>query len=150
MHVAGLAADERLIDFNVAADFPARRILHRQPDTVEHEPRGLLRDAKGAVDFPRADAVLAVGDHPHARKPLIQPKRGIFKDGPGLERELPLRVLRLANPTHAGLVEVDAFAAASGAGDAIRPAASHQIVKAVHWDGKELHGFNQGAGVAHG
>ncbi|MGH9139559.1 MAG: hypothetical protein ACRD2I_00300, partial [Vicinamibacterales bacterium] len=41
--VASLAADERLIDFDVATELAGTGILHRQPDAVEHEPRGFLR-----------------------------------------------------------------------------------------------------------
>ena len=78
-----------------------------------------------------ADAVLAVGDHPHGRQPLVQTERRILEDRPGLERELPLRVLGLALPALARLVEVDAVAAAGRARDAVRPAASDQIFQAV-------------------
>src|SRR6266404_7006568 len=46
VHVAGLTADESFIHFDVASEIANRSILDSQPDTVKHEPRGLLSDAK--------------------------------------------------------------------------------------------------------
>src|SRR6266542_5022649 len=66
VHESRFAADERLVYFNLAPNLAAcLLVLHRKANALQHEPRGLLCDADAAVNFPRADAVLAVGDHPH-------------------------------------------------------------------------------------
>ena len=82
-------------------------------------------------------------------KPLVQAERRVLEDGSGLERELPLGMLRLADPTLTGLVEVDAVAAAGRAGDAIRPAPGHKVGQAVLRTGEVLDGFEQRARVVH-
>ena len=46
VHVARLAADVGFVHFHVADSLPPVVVLHRQPNAVQHEPRGLLRDAK--------------------------------------------------------------------------------------------------------
>ncbi len=51
VHVARLAADERFVDFDFAAQLAAGLALHRQANAVKHEPRGLLGDPSGAVNF---------------------------------------------------------------------------------------------------
>src|SRR5437870_2930443 len=57
-------ADVGLIDFDFAADLAEGRGLHREPDAMEHEPRGFLSDPERPCDFVGADAVLGVGDEP--------------------------------------------------------------------------------------
>ena len=71
---------------------------------MQHEPCGLLRDTKAAMDFIATDAVFAVDDKPCGREPLFQGERRIFKDGPGLEREAGPGVVGVALP-HAGVCE---------------------------------------------
>ena len=83
----------------VAAQLAAVLGLKRQTETREHEPRGLLGDAKRAGQFVAADAVLAVGEQPERGKPLLKADGGILKDGSDLERELRLWVLGVALPT---------------------------------------------------
>ena len=82
-------------------DLPAAFVLHGEPDSLEHEPRGFLRHADGSVNLPRADTILAVGNLPDGRQPLIQAERAILEDGTGLERELPARVSGLTDPAYA-------------------------------------------------
>ena len=54
--------------------------LHGKPDSMKHEPCGLLRDAKNAVDFVRTNSVLRAPDQPHGGKPLRQGNRTFFED----------------------------------------------------------------------
>ena len=66
------------------------------PVRVRHEPYSLLRDAKAARDFVTADSVLAVGDQPHCREPLIEADRRILEYGTDLEAKLLFRMLAVA------------------------------------------------------
>jgi hypothetical protein len=87
---------------------------------VKHEPGGLLGDAEITVHLMRRDSVLAVGDKPYRREPLVEPDGGIFEDRADLDRVLLLA--RLALPQSPG-GEVGVFlAAALGTGRAFRPA----------------------------
>jgi hypothetical protein len=71
--------------------FQASAVAH----TLQHEPRGFLRYAKGAMRFVRANAaVFAISGQPHSRQPLFQTNRGIFKDRPDLRGKLLFRVSR--------------------------------------------------------
>src|SRR5579862_134657 len=51
VHVGDFSANEGFVRFDLARQFVSVVIHHRQSDTVEHEPRGLLGDAKIASDF---------------------------------------------------------------------------------------------------
>ena len=46
--------------------------FHCQSESVKHEPSRLLSDPHCAVNLPRANAILAVSQHPHGREPLLQ------------------------------------------------------------------------------
>ena len=87
--------------------------------------------AKGTGDLVAADAILRVGDEPHARQPLIQTKGRVLKDRPRLQRELPLRMAGLAFPAVPRGVEVDRLRPALRARDPIRPTAGNHEFPAV-------------------
>jgi len=109
VHVPGLAADEGFIHFDFGsrpAKFHERAFLQGQPDSLEHEPRGFLRDAEAPVNLVGTDAVLAVHQHPDGRKPLVQAERRVLEDSAGLERKLLLRVPFVALPD-SRLFEID-------------------------------------------
>ena len=72
------------------------RILHRQSDSLKHDPSGLLGNADSTVKFVAGDSVLAVSEHPHCKKPLVQRNCRIFKDSPDLDAELGLGMPSLA------------------------------------------------------
>jgi|ERR1700687_1132377 len=135
VHVSRSPADESFIYFNfatVAADFENRAVLHCKPNTVKHEPRRLLGDAKSAANFIRTDSVLAIRNHPNSDKPLVERERRILKDSPDLGRELPLGMDTLALPLALILEEYNVITSAGGADhDAIRPADFHHKVEAV-------------------
>ena len=76
-----------------------------------------------AVEFIAADAVLAIGEQPDGREPLIEADGRVFKYGPNLERELLLLVVavaaidvRLRQPSQLGCAAIRASR------NAIRPA----------------------------
>ena len=128
VHVTGLPADERLVRFHFAIELePAR--FHRESDAVKQEPRGLLSNADGPMNLPRANAVLRVRNHPHGRQPLVQAERGIFHDRAELHRELFLAALAL--PHAARRNERMLRALATRASDAVRLAKRHNEVVAV-------------------
>src|SRR5581483_3845166 len=124
VHVAGFAADETLIDFDRrairAAEFYDALALQSKAKPMQHEPRGLLGDAKITGNFVAADAVLAVHQHPQRDKPLGKRNRGFFKDGAEFHGEL-FRAL-FALPAFLGFEVVVLFIAASRTLRAIRPA----------------------------
>jgi hypothetical protein len=134
VHVLYLAACERVIHFYrtafVATDLRERSVLHSFADTVKHEPCRLLRNTDRAVEFVAGDAVLAVANHPNCRHPLVQPNRGILKDGSDLDCELLLAAI--AEPEFPRLHKRIAFRTATGAGNLlIRPAQELRVVKSA-------------------
>src|SRR5919106_6199964 len=130
VHEESLTAHESFINFYLTRHFVERFRLHRQADTVKHEPSGFLSDANHPVDFIGTDSVLGVGNHPDGSKPLIERNWAIFKDGAHLDGELPLFVLALALPDTASRNETDIYTATSRASYAIRPTEFDHEVKA--------------------
>lgn len=138
VHVANLAANEGLIDFDFAIQLAAVVvILHCQTNSLKHEPSSLLTDAYSPVEFPRAKPVLAVRELPHGEQPFIQANRRILEDRPDLDGELSLRVPSLALPEAPGRQETD-LVRSTGRTDyfAIFPAPIRQIANAVLWIGE--------------
>jgi len=145
VHVAGLPADKRLIGLHLAAEFAERLGLHRQPDSVQHEPRRLLSDAERPAQLAGRNAVLRVGDAPHRDEPLIQAERAILKDRADLTRELFAAVLRLALQHRPAGDDADRFAAALRAGQfAVRPLGREHRLERHGRIGEVGHGFEQG------
>src|SRR5438874_10707254 len=94
VHESRLAADESFVNFNLratATDFGFGTVLHSQTDAMEHEPRTLLSNADGPRDLVGANAVPAIGEHPHCNEPLVQRDWRILKNGSNLATKLPLR-----------------------------------------------------------
>lgn len=88
VHVPGFLADERLIDFDLSSGLGERSGLKCKPDSVHHEPRRLLCDADGPMEFHRTDASARTGQQPDCRKPLVQAKRRILKDRASFDAKL--------------------------------------------------------------
>ena len=126
-----LAANEGFIGFNFSRQLAFAFVLHRQPDTVEHEPSCFLGNAESPVDFVGADTVLAVGYHPDRGQPFVEANGRILEDGPYLHRELRFGVSSLALPDTPGSDEANLTRAASWTHDAIGPPSSDQVVQAV-------------------
>jgi hypothetical protein len=100
-------------------------------DTVKHEPSGFLSDIDSAGKLPRTNAVLAISQEPHSRKPLVQTERGVFKDRPDLHGELALRVVSAALPTQALLLKGDFGASAGRANYTVRPTARNKVRQTI-------------------
>ena len=135
VHVAGLAANESLIDLNttVATQLAALLSLLSEPDSMEHEPSGFLSNSQRPMNLARTDTVLAIENHPHCGKPLIKANRRLLKDGTDLDRELPLSVPVAALPAQLVLEEADLIATTDGADNAVLPfgTAKHKVFQAV-------------------
>ena len=131
VHIAGESADESFVHFDFAADFPKRFILQSKPDAMQHEPCGLLSDAKGASHFVGTDSILAVGQHPSSSEPFVEADRLVFKDGAHLDGELPLGVVTATLPDTARRTERDFLRAASWADNTFRPAPRNKVVEAI-------------------
>ncbi len=71
-----------------------------------------------------------------AIKPLVQTKRGVFKDSPDFDGELSTLVRAFALPLALLRKERHVFASARRADNAIRPSASNKIVNAVLQDSR--------------
>src|SRR6266478_6353470 len=98
VHVASLSADVCLVCFNPARKLADKSVLHGEPDSVKHEPSGLLRDTERTVKFVRADSVLRIHNHPCRGKPLVQSQGGIFEDRSHLCAKLLLAALAIPHP----------------------------------------------------
>src|SRR5207248_720378 len=130
VHVARFAADKGFVHLNLAGQLPAA-LLHRQTDSVQHEPSGFLSDAQVAADLVGANAVLAVRNEPHRRKPLVKTERRILKDGSDLDGKLRLRMASLALPVTPRRHKTDILGIAVRAHNAARPAIECKVVQAV-------------------
>ncbi len=134
MHEASGTTDESLVHFHfisMSAQFGSGIVLHRKPDSVKHEPRGLLSDAQSACHFVRADSVFAVRNHPNANEPLIEGQSGILKDSSNLHAELLLSVFLFAFPHAPSGDKTNISTATSWAGNAIGPAPRNHELQAV-------------------
>ncbi|HUL35370.1 MAG TPA: hypothetical protein VL128_15905, partial [Candidatus Eisenbacteria bacterium] len=141
VHESGSAANESFVYFDFAigtAEFQERAILHCKSDAMEHEPCGLLSDAKCAANLVRANAILAVCNHPNCDEPFVERKSGILKDSSHFAGELFASVFAFAFPHPASRDESHIITATSRAFDAIRPAPRHDEVEAVVGVGEVL------------
>ncbi len=153
VHVASLAANEGLIGFDLRSTLTAQlhqgTTLHGETNAMEHEPSGGLSDAKATCEFAGRNAILAIGDDPHGRKPLLKSKGGILKDGSDLRGELTFSVSTLALPLL--LVRKPRYIApsAGGTGDAIRPNFLNHVGDALIGIGKVDYCFSESGRAAH-
>ena len=143
VHVPHAAADEGFINLDFTTKVaPGQIVLKGKPDSLQHEPSGLLGNSHVEHDFVTANAVLAIGDQPYGHHPLVKAQRGVLKDSSDLHGELPLRVLSGALPNLA-ISDVPGILPATSRAyhDAIRPTANHQVIQAVFGIGKVKNRF---------
>lgn len=135
MHVARLASDEGFVHFDSAAtgdtNLQHRAILHGLADTMEHEPCRFLSDAQSAGKFTGTNTVFCGANDPDGRKPFLQSKRRILKDGSDLRGELAFRMCALALPFLLVGKPRHISPSASGASDAIGPSVRDHIGNTV-------------------
>src|SRR5262249_44287802 len=149
VHVARFATDIGFVHFHVPVDLASVLGLQRETQARQHEPRGFLGYAKGARQFVAADAVLAVGEQPEGREPLLQTDGGVFEDGPDLEGELRAGMLRVALVAPLSLQIGDVVGPAGRAGyRAVGPPDSFDGLAAIAVIRKEQNRFAEGLGCA--
>ena len=138
-----LAADESLVRFHDSTSTAHAGdgfVLERFADAVQHEPCAFLGDAQGAVQLPRTDSILTIGEHPDSGHPFVESKGGVFEDRSYLDGELFLAAL--AKPQQAGLDERVFIMSATRAGDnPIWPAKVHGVYKRPLRIGEGFCGF---------
>jgi hypothetical protein len=98
VHVAGFAADESFIDFDVASKPTDRTVLNGETNPVQHEPRSLLSDTESTAKLARTDSVLGVDDHPECGKPLVEAERTLLEYGSNLCGVLALAITASPQP----------------------------------------------------
>src|ERR1039458_8897941 len=90
VHVLQFSADESFVNFDFAlraSEFGSHcPSLNNQSQPMQHEPSGLLRNAKITVNLVRGNPILAVNQHPEGRQPLLQGDRRILEDRELLDR----------------------------------------------------------------
>jgi hypothetical protein len=141
VHVPSLAADQRLIRLNRARHPVDASGVHRVPDPLQHEPSSLLRYLQIAGNLVTADSILAVRQHPHRAKPLIESDRRILKDRSDLSSELLFAVQAL--PHHASREERKPLGLAPMTGRTFGPLHSRDGLQTHHRVGKVLDCFHQ-------
>jgi len=138
MHVARLATDESLINFNFrtrTTEFHKRLVLKSKPKALQHKPCRLLGDAKRSVNLHTGDAILAIDKHPESSHPLVQAERRILKDCADLHREL--LIASTAEPDAASLNKVVPLRVTARTNHlAIRPTEFHGVVETALWIGE--------------
>ncbi len=149
MHVARLSADVGLVRFASAAHLRNASFLHCEADALQHKPRGLLRHAKRAMQFVRANAIFAVGREPHGGKPLIQTNRRIFKDRPDLGGKLLLRMWGAAFPNLRVFKERHLVRITARTTHDLWPADADKELKSVLWIAEIRDCFEQCFGCLH-
>jgi len=147
VHVAGLAADERLVHFNLTGELGSSLVLHGFANPVQHEPRGFLRHAKVPSDLIAADTVAAIGNQPDSRKPLVETNSGLVEDRPDFDGELLTAFAAL--PDAPRLEEHRLRSFAMRANHAVRPTLGCKVVQSVVGIGEVLDGFGQCFGGFH-
>ncbi len=150
VHEARRAANEGFVHFDFAAHSSEGFVLQGEPDAMEHEPSRLLSDLERASHFVGTDSILAVGEHPSRREPLIEADGRILKDGSHLDGELPLGMVSGTLPDTPRGAERDALRAANRADNPFGPASCHKVVEAVIWIREVKNRFLQALGFSHG
>ena len=136
MHVPRFAADEGFIDLDFSAKLTGVLFLQRQPQPLEHEPARFLSDSGSAGDFVGANAVLAIGKHPHRKQPLVQGDWRVLKDSPDFDRELCFRVPSLTLPDFARSNKGNVLRSTGRTYNPILPTPRREVIDAVHRIGK--------------
>jgi hypothetical protein len=83
------------------------------------------------MDFVGRYAVLAVHKLPHGCEPLVQTKRRVFIDGPGLRSELAVIVACAALPAVIFLKKGNILGATARTFNAIGPATRYNVLAAI-------------------
>ena len=96
--LARLPTDECLVNFDRAsasAEMHGAVVRHSFADTVRHEPRGLERDAKDAMQLIAADAFLTAAHQVDGLQPEVQGDVAVLKDRAHADGELRAAITAL-------------------------------------------------------
>jgi hypothetical protein len=145
MHEARETTNHTFVNFYFARQLAALLILHGEPDTMEHEPRGFLSNSDGTVNLPRTNPVPVIRDHPHRSQPLVETEWRIFKDSSGLDGELATIVALIALPAIVLFLKDYIVRSATRTYDAIRPAARNYVLAAMDRNGEINNRFLKGS-----
>lgn len=153
VHVPSLAADEGFIHFHFTSRSAhlgrVERILHCQPQALQHEPCRLLCNAKRAVNLHARHSVLTIAKHPERSHPLVESERGILENRPDLQREL--LITATAEPQFPRLNEVVAVRLATRTRHlAVGKAQLLRVLKTAVWIAEVNDGLLQSLGRFHG
>src|SRR5262249_558140 len=121
-----------------------RSVLHRKPDSVQHEPCRLLSNADGTGDLARRNSIAAIREHPHHRQPLFKRNRRILKHSSNLRGELAFWMDALALPLALILQKHNILPATGRAGDSVWPQFVSHVVQSVIRIGEEYDRILQG------
>ena len=144
VHVACGTADECFVHFYfmpATAKFHEGFFLHCQTDAMQHEPCGLLGDAEIAGNLIRANAILAVCNHPYGNKPFVERDWRILENSSDFRAELPVMMDALTLPFVLIGKEHHILASTGGAFDAVGPANRDHVGEAISGFAEELNGF---------
>src|ERR1035441_212599 len=100
VHLGGIRPDECLIalDWTAKAELVSALVLQNQAETLKHEPCRFLGHPQITGKFVGTNAVFAIAEQPHGRKPFGKRNWRILEDGPDLHRELATAMAALPTP----------------------------------------------------
>lgn len=145
VHESRKTTDHAFVNFDLARQFAAFLILHCESDAMEHEPRGFLSNADGAMNLPRTNSVPIVRDHPHSGQPLVETKRTILEDRAGLNGELAAVVALIALPAIVLFLKGYIVASATRTDHTVTPATGYYVLAAVNRIGEINNRFLKGS-----
>ena len=143
VHVTRYSADEGFVCFNRSGHLVDAASVHRVPKTLQHEPSGLLSNAKIAGDLVGTDSVFAVSKQPHCDQPLVEWNRGVLENRADFNRELLAAIQ--AGPHQARLKKRQFFPSAAWTLRAVFPLRLGYCFQARHGVREVLHCFQQTA-----
>jgi hypothetical protein len=126
VHVARLCADIGFVRFNSSGEFATESLLHREADSLQHKPSGLLSNTETTVKLVRTDSIFAVRGQPHRRKPFVQADRRVLEDRSDFHRKLLSRMRVFALPQFGVFKKRHLLGATLRTDDAMRPAQRDQ------------------------
>ena len=138
MHVLRFAADESLIDFDLATEQCRAFFLHRGADACAHIPRGFIRaGSHHPMKLVRGDSFLRVAHDEHDLEPRSQRVFGVLENRLSDHAEsvsvAPTAILALANPVERAMRDVKHFLipASRAFNFAVRPSLLNQKALAI-------------------
>lgn len=144
-----LAADVGLVNLDLAVQRLVERLrTRRMAKTVEHKPRGLLRNAQVLGERGAGDTLFMRGDKPDRQHPRTERDFTVLKDGADLDREPLAAIAALVSAPVAKMVDLGR--ATLRAERAAGPADRSEMVNRRLLVGERLHHLEQRLELAKG